>query len=417
MTRVYTLKNGETFTSPSLFVNPQVDLDARALLEASAHDLENIDGIVFDIYDHAKLSEALGFGTEQLAPSGNLDLRKKVRLIDPALHHLLGGSEEEKEQMFKTGLFDARVVNALRKLSLDDIPAKEKPKRIIDGVYPYLTVKPSIEYQIRHDASAIISPVVNLSSKLHLSAQIAKATSMLKDTRTLLETSFKSYIETRDLINVITLNYKLAEYHNYADLFRLALINRPDQVGWKFLGIRESDSDAVKKMFAFLRDFATYSMDVLDRKEPIPMHLFNVDELGYDGYCSAVCNIVCPIATTPYYAFPSKDAENREIDTSPTYYHPIDMNHPKLNSIDELPCSCFECRRFHDVSRVPKGYKPIFRRKHWLYVKDGEIRQLRTTPARLDIALRDKFANSMRPQLVAYIPQSPLFVTNTPVQS
>lgn len=410
MMKVYTLKNGETFTSPSLFVNPQVPVDAKALSEASNRDLTNIDGIVFDIYDHHEVSEGLGFKTEELIPSNRFDTRRKIRFIDPSLHHLLSGSEEQKEKMFATGLFDRRVVDAMKKMAKMDIPPKEKPKRIIDEVYPYLSVKPSIEYEIKNDASAIISPVVNLSSKKYLSTQIAKATRMLMDSKTLLETSFKSYLETRDLVNVITLNYKLAEHHNYASLFRLALCNRPDQVGWKFLGIRESDSDAVRNMFTFLRDFATYSMDMLDRTEPIPIHLFNVDELGYVGYCNAVCNIVSPIATTPYYAFPSKDTENVEIDTTPTYYHPIDMNQPKLHSLDKLPCACFECIRFRKVSRIPKAYKPLFRRKHWLYVKDNEVKQFRETHVRLDVALRDKFANSMRTQLAAYIPANPMFV-------
>lgn len=407
--KVYTLKNGETFTSPSLFVNPQVPLDAQALSEASSLDLQSLDGILFDIYEHREVSERLGFKTEELFPSNRFDARRKIRFIDPALHHLLSGADEQKEKMAATGLFDKRAIDAIKSIGEMNIPLKEKPKQIIDKVYPYLSVKPPIEYQIRNDASVIISPVVNLSSKRFLNAQIGKATQMLMDTKTLLETSFKSYYETRDLVNVITLNYKLAEYHNYASLFRLALCNRPDQVGWKFLGIREADSDTVRNMFTFLRDFATYSMDVLDRTEPLPVHLFNVDELGYAGYCNAVCNIVSPIATTPYYAFPSKDMERMEIDTSPTYYHPIDMNQPKLHSLDVLPCSCFECIKFRRVSKIPKSYMPLFRRKHWLYVKDNEIKQFRVTPARLDIALRDKFANSMRTQLAAYIPANPMF--------
>jgi hypothetical protein len=61
------------------------------------------------------------------------------------------------------------------------------------------------------------------------------------------------------------------------------------------------------------------------------------------------------------------------------------------------------------ASRIPLEYKSIFRRMHWLKVKDDEIRQFRETQARLDMALRDKFANSMRPQLAAYIPESPIF--------
>ena len=56
-----------------------------------------------------------------------------------------------------------------------------------------------------------------------------------------------------------------------------------------------------------------------------------------------------------------------------------------------------------------RAKKQLFRRIHWLNIKNEEIRQLREPPARLDIALRDKFANSMRTQMVAYIPASPIF--------
>lgn len=43
-------------------------------------------------------------------------------------------------------------------------------------------------------------------------------------------------------------------------------------------------------------------------------------------------------------------------------------------------------------------------------MKDGEIQEFRETPARLDIALRDKFARAMRMQLIAYLPTTPVFV-------
>lgn len=139
----------------------------------------------------------------------------------------------------------------------------------------------------------------------------------------------------------------------------------------------------------------------------------NVDELGYASYCHGVCNIVSPIATSPYYAYPSKERQaGREYDEDDlfgTYYHPANMNSPKINSLDRLPCSCGECVKYEFRSRIPVDHIPIFRRIHWLNNKNGEIEQFRQTPARLDKALRDKLANSMRTQLVAYIPDQPIF--------
>lgn len=408
--KVHALKSGDTFTSPSIFINLQHPLDAKAMTIASNHGLANMDGIVIDILDYKEIAENLGFNQHALVPTSHSDIRNKLRLIDPALHRLLIGNDEQKQRMLSTKLFDTRLHEPIQKMMNSDVSPKEKTRIIIDQVYPYLTVKPPIDFQLRNGAAGIIAPSVNISSRKHLNTQVAKVTQMLTDTRTLLDTSLAGYSETRDLINVLTIFYKLAEPQNYSSLFRLVLCNKPNQVGFRFLGVKESDTVAVKNMFTFLRDFAIYSMDVMDTKEPIQMHLFNVDELGYVGYCNAICNIVSPVATTPYYAYPSKkDRDNEEIDTSPTYYNPIDMNQPKAHSIGRLPCSCPECSKFVFMSTVPKKYLPTFRRIHWLYCKDEEIRQFRESDARLDTALRDKFARSMRTQLAAYIPENPLF--------
>lgn len=410
--KVYPMKNGDTFTSPSLFVNLQHPLDARAMQVASNRGLPNVDGVVIDMIDYKDIAEELKLNNQSLMPDAQSSVRRKLRFIEPALHYLLVGKDEQKIRMLATKLFDARIHNTIKKMIHTDIPPKQKTRLIIDQIYPYLTVRPHIDFQLKNGASGLISPVVNISSRRYFSSQISKASQMLTDTRTLLDTSLKGYSETRDLINVLTVSYRLAEPQNYASLFGLALCNNPDQVGFRFLGIRESDTVGVEKMFQFLRNFAVYSMDILDRKEPIPIHLFNVDELGYAGYCSGVCNIVSPVATSPYYAFPSKkERDGEEVDTSPTWYDPASMNQPKAHDIDRLRCSCPECSRFSFMHKVPKQYLPIYRRVHWLYCKDEEIRQFRETPARLDVALRSKFAQSMRTQLAAYIPENPIFAS------
>ena len=41
--------------------------------------------------------------------------------------------------------------------------------------------------------------------------------------------------------------------------------------------------------------------------------------------------------------------------------------------------------------------------------KNEEIRQLREAPQRIDFAVRDKLAQSLRTQLVAYLPEEPIF--------
>jgi hypothetical protein len=410
MTHVYTLKSGNTFTYPSLFVNPQKAPDVTALWKADGENaIQHIDGIVVNMIDYHAVYNDLSFNQHPIIAPDHRTLREKVRIIDPSYHELLTGTEEQKARMIATGFFDRHVERTIKQISKSDMSPSDKNRKIINDVYPYLHVKPAIEFQIEKNTDFIVSPCVNLTSQKRLSDQVRKAREMLMDSRTLLDTTFKNYSETRDLMNIVTIQKNVIKEANFATLFKLLLSNNPDHVGIRVMGVQESDTVFMAVLFQFLRQFHMYMR--LQERGHIPVHLLNVDEIGYAAYCSGICNIVSPIATYPYYKFQHRnskiDAEERDL--SGKYYHPLDMNMPAMSTLDQLPCSCTECRRFMQASRIPLEYKSIFRRMHWLKVKDDEIRQFRETQARLDMALRDKFANSMRPQLAAYIPESPIF--------
>ncbi|MGI0028052.1 MAG: hypothetical protein ACREAD_09475 [Nitrosopumilaceae archaeon] len=192
------------------------------------------------------------------------------------------------------------------------------------------------------------------------------------------------------------------------------MCNTPDHVGIKIDRIQESDTVAQITLFKFFREFNEYAKHKTGKAPP--MHFINVNELGYVGYCSAVSNIVCPIGHSPSYPFKRKkgggssSATPVEIDTSMRYYHPINMDYPKFSLQNPFPCACTECDKQQMAKNVPNKQRPLHNRKHWLEVKDGEIKEFRETPARLDIALRDKFARANRTQLIAYLPINPVFV-------
>ncbi|MGI0092332.1 MAG: hypothetical protein ACREBS_11550 [Nitrososphaerales archaeon] len=172
----------------------------------------------------------------------------------------------------------------------------------------------------------------------------------------------------------------------------------------------ETDVITIDNVFNFLRQlFVFMRLRERETKKFVPIHLLNVDELGYAAYSNRAANFSSPIATSPYVAHYSA-AEDEDRDLSGGLYHPIDMIAPKLSTVKDLFCRCKECRKFETIARIPLEYRPIFRRVHWLNVKDDEVRQFRDTPACLDIALRDKFANSKRTGLVAHIPRPPIFV-------
>jgi hypothetical protein len=410
MTKVYTLKSGNTFTAPSLFANPQSKYDVEALWRCDSENaLQHIDGLLVNMTEYATVYGRLGFNTQSLVDSDRRTLRDKVKIVDPCYNELLSGTEEQKEKMLKTGFFSKQVGKIIDSISSAKISPLEKSQRIIKEIYDYLQVKPAIEFQTRTNVDKIVSPCVPISSQTKFfSDQVAKARQMLMDSRILLESKFKSYLETRDLMNIVTIHKNVITERNFTSLYKLLVCNDPDQVGIRILGMQESDIPFIDLLFKFLREFNLF-MKVRDK--PIsPVHLINIDELGYASYCSAICNIVSPIAALPYYRFlGKKHSSEEERDTSGKYYVPYDMLNVPMSTLDGLRCTCPECKRFKKASKVPDDYKPIFRRKHWLYVKDDEIRQFREAKVRLDLALRDKFAYSKRTQLVSYIPESPIF--------
>src|SRR5450759_352566 len=135
--KVHTMKSGDTFTYPSLFVNLQHSLDAKAMHIASNRGLSNIDGIVVDQLHYSDIANDLGFNQESLVPPSQSDMRLKLRLIDPALHYLLVGNDDQKVLMLASKLFDARIHSPIKKMMHTDIPTKEKTRLIIDQIYPY----------------------------------------------------------------------------------------------------------------------------------------------------------------------------------------------------------------------------------------------------------------------------------------
>ena len=105
MKRVHAMKSGDTFTYPSLFVNVQRSVDAKAMHIASNRGLSNIDGIVIDQLHYADIANDLGFNQQSLVPLNKSDMRLKLRLVDPTLHYLLVGNDEQKIQMLRDQIF------------------------------------------------------------------------------------------------------------------------------------------------------------------------------------------------------------------------------------------------------------------------------------------------------------------------
>ena len=147
MTRVYTLKSGKTFTAPSLFVNPQHALDAKALwLADDNYGLPHIDGIYLRLLDFKKVFSSLALNAQSLIPADRPTLREKIRMIDPSLDFLLSGMNKDKIKMLETGFFDNKVKRAVNRIIKSEMTNSEKTKVVINDVYPHLQSRNLMEF-------------------------------------------------------------------------------------------------------------------------------------------------------------------------------------------------------------------------------------------------------------------------------
>ena len=411
---VYSLKNGKSFTSPSLFVIPRNSYDIQALWSVdNRNHLSHIDGVYVFLSDYKQLPR-LGFSTQSIVNQRRSTIREKIFLIDPSLDALTG-MQDARQKMFATGAFDPQIRKKLDDISSSALQNSQKSSQILSEVYPLLQVKPLMEVQVKANTDMIISPCIPITSKAKLSSRINFAREMLMDTRTLLETSsLKQYRDRKDLMNVIILSKRvLSDEDNFYKIFDLLLCNDPDHVGIKIDGVPESDTIGQLSILNFFQGFYKYTIHKLDNHSP-PLHFINVNELGYPSYCHAVSNIVCPMQKSPFHPFNRRSktrlSQNTNQDSSLNYYHPINMDYPKFKLQNPFPCSCNDCQKYESAINVPYKKRRMHARCHWLEIKDGEIREFRETRARLDIALRDKFARSNRTQLVAYLPTTPISV-------
>lgn len=140
----------------------------------------------------------------------------------------------------------------------------------------------------------------------------------------------------------------------------------------------------------------------------VPIHLFNVTELGYVSFCHGASSMISPIATDPYF--------RRRVDQMPpprcgAYYHPIDMTHDPFDILLEktrrmnykFPCHCEICTEYERVTNVPEEYWNKFRRIHFMLVKSMEMRELKTSASYLKNSLKDKFARSDRTHWLPFL--------------
>ncbi len=410
-----TLRSGKVLGFPSLFLNPQNEMEGELLKLTNDRyptkpqnlGINYIDGVVISVKEFAEVSRMfhqtrLSEFTERNGPL----LEDKVRLVNPSLYFLFQGTKNDKNAMLDTGLFPQSLKEILNDLSTLAKPS-EKIDAAIDRIYPLLDtllIRNLIEFQIQNDSDILILPSVPVTtiSKLRFKKQISKVSQMNKTGRILLDTVFKSIRKRKDSMSMLTINTSTIHPKNIDNLIEALIIAEPDHIGITPLNFNEADIPRTRMLLQLIRRIATIT------GSKIPIHLFNVTELGYVAFCHGTSAMTSPIATDPYF---KRRVEQLPPPRCGAYYHPVDMTHDPYDILLEktrsvsyrLPCHCGICSEYQNIADVPNEYWNKFRRIHFMLVKSMELKELKDSASFLKNSLKDKFARSDRTQWLPFL--------------
>lgn len=362
--------------------------------------VSSIDGIVISVKDLEGVSKGMTqMRLSEFTKKGGRKINERIRIIDPSLHYLFQGTEDDKKAMLDTGIFQTKFKEALDDIGTATKPS-EKIERSITKLYPLLDarlVRNLLEYQIKNDADIIVSPSVPITttSELRLNQQISKIDEMNRIGRGLFDTVFSGIKERKELMNLLTINVSAIAPASLDRLVDVALAYQPDHVGIRPVNFNEADIPRIEVFLQLIRQMVRITTG------SIPVHIFNVTEFGFVAYCHGADIIVVPIATDPYFR---RKIEEVAPPRKGAYYHPIDLTHYPYDVILDktrhmnyrLPCHCEICKQYETITNVPNGYWNEFRRIHFLLVKNMEAKECEDAGDSLKIALRDKFSRSQR---------------------
>lgn len=409
------MKCGKTLQFPAMFVNPQNQMEAELVnlvnqrypTQPSHAGINYIDGIMISIKDLENVTRMLDQKClSEYTENKPRSIESKIKIVDPSLHFLFQGTEEDKNSMLETGLFPQSLVAVLAAITSMAKPT-EKIDALIDRIYPSfdtLLIRNLLEFQIKNHADIVIFPSVPIttSSKPRFRKQLAKVNEMNKTSRILYNTVFKSTREALDSMSMLTINTSVITPENMHELIEAIAVAEPDHIGIRPQNFSEADVPRTYMLLQLIEKIANIT------NGKIPIHLFNVTELGYVSFCHGSTSMITPIATDPYFR---RKAEQTPFPKCGAYYHPIDMtSDPYEILLDKtrkmnysLPCHCEICSEYKHVANVPKEYWNKFRRIHFMLVKSMEMKELKESTSFLKTALKDKFARSDRTQWLPFL--------------
>lgn len=423
MSETVHLKSGEDMRSLSLLPNPQSEIDARILRDVCGrYNIEHLEGVVVNLEDWEDINGTLfenQFQSQLPAedPGNTVEtgdpIESKPLLIYPDLSPLMGYSygDEDDSILLLTldnGDFviprDMDLLGILQQLADANEQGKRRlRKQLLNPILEEReTIQNILEFQVQQGADIALAPGIPITSMQDFPDRVDLIQNVCRTSSAIVEGGLLS--EDVDLMHVFSINPTVLRRPEDGVSTRedqlVAMMSdfNPDMFGIHLQDLNHEHQDRVQAL-----------LDVIERISQdlnVPTFLLNVDEFGLAAFDYGVDYISGPIASTPYTRFSNGDSTV----TRGKYYHYenlfgytrerlMDMTRPEYL----LPCYCEICEHFERIPAVDEEYWNVFRRIHYLLVKDIEVKRLRETDKVLREALRDLFANSERTDLASYL--------------
>lgn len=425
--KVIKLKNGKQFSVPAVFLTPESALDGKVLREVNGQfpetrggmGLEAIEGFTVYAKDWNRVAEGLRqkHTLETFLADNSIGRRPiedRTFIILPELDFALRGSQSDRKKMHDAGLISDKQMKVIEQIALESkLTHNQRLERTVDEVYPLLdttTLVQSMKFQFERHASILTIPSVSITSVRKFDAQTDKAREMMRSSHTILKDVFTGYYGKIDVMNALTIGASVLKPENYPRLFTLLLSNSPDHIGLRIVGLDKANDSQVSNVFNAMGELHNV---MKANGINTPIHVFNMDHLGYVGWCYGMSVLSMPISTDPYF-FGRRSDETPPKDG--VFYNIEDMTYDtheellrKTRPSYELPCYCGICQKYKTIPKAKLAMKwNEFRRKSEVLCRNIELKEVREAPARVDEAIKQKLLRSKKLGWTQFIPDKPV---------
>ncbi|MFW6172189.1 MAG: hypothetical protein ACOC5T_00380 [Elusimicrobiota bacterium] len=372
-----TLTEKKSFKSPSIFINPQSNPEGDIIKEVVLGDSENnIDGVVVNIADLKVLTNIVKSEQTELTDYNRWE--EKVLIMNPILPSLSTKSNGKIKRVIDMFDFGSELKKVVEKYN----NGKSKNKVRQEDLYPLLedkeTIKEILNKQLKIESDILVPPVVKLTAKRDFKTRINSLKNIFEtvdDLKTGNNDNNDNFdFKDKKIMFLFSIRPSVLEPPSKNEIISILEENLPDIIGFELRDMDYEKTDTNKNLFEFLQK--------IKKKFSLPLLLFNIDEGGYLSYYYGVDVISLPIASIPWFRQPSEPSVSIG-----KYYHPKKMRSISISDLKEetkdedyrLPCNCEFCEEKKKLTNIDTRGKEWseFRKKHYLSVKNLEIKKLR----------------------------------------